>query len=94
MHIIKLERILSRIHKTVFRVDQDVLNTTPESQAKLDRKMAGLRDDLDHWLRDCPRTPKDLNRSTWMYDPENAYLDASDFYGLCVASALGKQDTH
>ena len=80
IHIIKLDRIQSRIHKAVFRVDKDVLNNTFEDKAKLERKMLLIREDLDVWLRSCPRTPKNDNKSTWMYDPENAYLDARDFY--------------
>jgi hypothetical protein len=43
LHIIKLDRIQSRIHKAVFRVDRDVFNGTPEEKAKLDRKMATIR---------------------------------------------------
>ncbi|KAH0351953.1 hypothetical protein KCU81_g1884, partial [Aureobasidium melanogenum] len=82
IHIIRLDRIHSRIHKVVFRVDRDVLNGTAEEQAKRDRKMATIKADLDEWLEKCPQTPKDGNKTTWMYDPESAYLDARDFYGL------------
>ncbi|KAK6001430.1 hypothetical protein QM012_002761 [Aureobasidium pullulans] len=82
IHIIRLDRIHSRIHKVVFRVDRDVLNGTAEEQAKRDRKMAIIKADLDGWLEKCPQTPKDGNKTTWMYDPESAYLDARDFYGL------------
>ena len=82
IHIIKLDRIQSRIHKTVFRVDRDVFAGTPEERSKLDRKMAGIRADLDDWVRTYPQTPKEGNKITWMYDPESAYLDARDFYGV------------
>ncbi|KAH0126185.1 hypothetical protein KCU66_g6424, partial [Aureobasidium melanogenum] len=44
--------------------------------------MASIKADLDEWLEKCPQTPKDGNKTTWMYDPESAYLDARDFYGL------------
>jgi len=82
IHIIKLDRIQSRIHKAVFRVDKDVFAGTPEERAKLDRKMAAIRADLDDWVRTYPQTPKEGNKITWMYDPESAYLDARDFYGV------------
>jgi hypothetical protein len=84
IHIIKLDQINSRTHKTVFRVDKDIFNGTPEQRAKLDRKMATIRADLDDWIQSCPQTPKAGNKITWMYDPESAYLDARDFYGVCV----------
>lgn len=82
IHIIKLDQINSRTHKAVFRVDRDVFKGTPEQRAKLDRKMATIRADLDDWMRTCPQTPKEGNKITWMYDPESAYLDARDFYGV------------
>ncbi|KAI4675923.1 uncharacterized protein J4E84_009899 [Alternaria hordeiaustralica] len=88
IHIIKLDQIQSRIHKTVFRVDRDVFNGTPEQRAKLDRKMATIRSDLDEWLRTYPQTPKNGNKITWMYDPESAYLDARDFYGVQYHKAM------
>lgn len=82
IHIIKLDRIQSRIHKAVFRIDRDVFHSTAEERAKLDRKMALIRADLDNWVQTAPKTPKKENRITWMYDPESAYLDARDFYGV------------
>ena len=88
IHIIKLDQIQSRIHKAVFRVDRDVFNGTPEQRAKLDRKMAAIRSDLDEWLRTYPQTPKKENKITWMYDPESAYLDARDFYGVQYHKAM------
>jgi len=88
IHIIKLDQIQSRIHRTVFRVDRDVFNETPEQRAKLDRKMAKIRTDLEEWLRTYPQTPKKENKITWMYDPESAYLDARDFYGVQYHKAM------
>ncbi|KAF1941849.1 hypothetical protein EJ02DRAFT_376988 [Clathrospora elynae] len=88
IHIIKLDRIQSRIHKAVFRVDKDVFDGTPEERNKLDRKMATIRTDLDEWVRTCPQTPKKENKITWMYDPESAYLDARDFYGVQYHKAV------
>jgi hypothetical protein len=41
-----------------------------------------IRADLDNWVQTAPKTPKKENRITWMYDPESAYLDARDFYGV------------
>lgn len=82
VHIIKLDRIQSRIHRAVFRVDRDVFNCTPEGRTKLDQKMAVIRNDLDEWVQTYPQTPKNENKSTWMYDPESAYHDARDFYGV------------
>ncbi|CAA9958628.1 fungal specific transcription factor domain-containing protein [Pyrenophora teres f. maculata] len=88
IHIIKLDQIQSRIHRTVFRVDRDVFNEAPEQRAKLDRKMAKIRADLDEWLHTCPQTPKKENKITWMYDPESAYLDARDFYDVQYHKAM------
>lgn len=82
IHIIKLDQIQSRIHKTVFRVDKDVVRCLPSERAKLDQKMTKIRADLDDWIRTFPQTPKNDSKSTWMYDPESAYLDARDFYGV------------
>ncbi|KAH6621778.1 fungal-specific transcription factor domain-containing protein [Boeremia exigua] len=88
IHIIKLDRIQSRIQKTVFRVDKDVVGGTSEERIKLDSKMSMMRKDLDDWLASYPQTPKNDNKSTWMYDPENAYLDARDFYGVQYHKAV------
>lgn len=82
IHIIKHDRIQSRIHKAVFRVDKDVVRGTREERARLDQKMNQIRKDLDEWISTYPQTPKNHNRITWMYDPESAYLDARDFYGV------------
>jgi hypothetical protein len=82
VHIIKLDQLQSRIHKTVFRIDKDVFESTPEERAKLDGKMATIRADLDDWMRNAPQTPKKENKITWLYDPESAYHDARDFYGV------------
>ncbi|PVH95087.1 hypothetical protein DM02DRAFT_601415 [Periconia macrospinosa] len=88
VHIIKHERIQSRIHKTVFRVDRDPIRGTPEERAKLDQKMKLIRAELDDWIKTYPRTPKNDNKSTWMYDPESAYLDARDFYDVQYHKAI------
>ena len=80
--VIKLDQINSRIHKTVFRVDEDILNGTPDQRIKLNHKMATIKEDLDRWIQTYPQTPKSGNKITWMYDPESAYLDARDFYGV------------
>ena len=83
IHIVRLDKIQSRIHKTIFRVDKDLSSCSPEERIKLDRKKSALRSDLDEWMNTYPQTPKMANnKSTWMYDPENAFLDARDFY--CV----------
>ncbi|KAM0269865.1 hypothetical protein ACHAQH_009616 [Verticillium albo-atrum] len=82
IHIIKLKRIQSRIHRTVFRVDKDVFAGDPVDRAKLDRKMAAMRADLDEWARTIPHPPKDAGHITWMYDPESAYHDSRDFFTL------------
>jgi hypothetical protein len=50
--------------------------------------MAIIRTDLDEWLKNCPKTPKQENKITWMYDPESAYLDARDFYGVQYHKAV------
>ncbi|KAL1870813.1 hypothetical protein VTK73DRAFT_2405 [Phialemonium thermophilum] len=89
IHIIKLERLQSRIHRTVFRVDKDVFCTgSPQQRAKLDRKMADIRADLDAWIRTVPQSPKNSKRITWMYDPESAYHDSRDFFNLQYHKAI------
>ncbi|WYZ33939.1 hypothetical protein EsH8_I_000215 [Colletotrichum jinshuiense] len=82
IHIIKLRRIQSRIHRRVYRVDKDVFAGSPDERAKLDSKMAAIRDELDEWARTIPHPPKDARTITWMYDPESAYYDSRDFFNL------------
>ncbi|KZL64055.1 fungal specific transcription factor domain-containing protein [Colletotrichum incanum] len=82
IHIVKLRRIQSRIHRRVYRVDKDVFASMPEERAKLDAKMTAIRDELDEWARTIPHPPKDATTITWMYDPESAYHDSRDFFNL------------
>ncbi|KAF3809715.1 putative transcriptional regulatory protein [Colletotrichum gloeosporioides] len=82
IHIIKLRRIQSRIHRRVYRVDKDVFAGSPDQRAKLDSKMTAIRGELDEWARTIPHSPKDSKSITWMYDPESAYHDSRDFFNL------------
>ncbi|TEA22094.1 Positive regulator of purine utilization [Colletotrichum sidae] len=82
VHIIKLRKIQSRIHRSVYRVDQDVFAGSSSERAKLDIKMAAIRSELDEWARTIPHPPKDTKSITWMYDPESAYHDSRDFFNL------------
>jgi len=82
IHIIKLEKIQSRIHRTVFRVDKDIFSGPVEERVKLDQKMASIRADLDRWIQTTPQSPKDNGKITWLYDPESTNQDAGDFYSL------------
>jgi hypothetical protein len=82
IHIIKLEKIQSRIHRTVFRVDKDIFSGPVEDRVKLDQKMASIRADLDRWIQTTPQSPKDNGKITWLYDPESTNQDAGDFYSL------------
>ncbi|KAF4431371.1 putative transcriptional regulatory protein [Colletotrichum fructicola] len=82
IHIIKLRRIQSRIHRRVYRVDKDVFAGLPDERAKLDLKMTEIRDELDEWAKTIPHPPKDSKSITWMYDPESAYHDSRDFFNL------------
>lgn len=88
IHVIKLERIQSRIHRTVFRIDKDVISGPPNERERLDRKMAAMRSDLDNWIETVPRPPKDAKRITWMYDPESANHDSQDFFSLQYHKAV------
>jgi len=88
VHIVKLDRIKSRVHKAVYRVDRDVSGDPHHRRGKIDRKMEALKTELDTWLSECPRTPKEPNKTTWMYDPENTYLDARDFYNVQYHKAI------
>jgi hypothetical protein len=84
IHIIRLRKIQSKIHRTVFRVDRDIFTAhdTP-ARARLDAKVAALQSDLDEWARTIPSPPKDARCATWMYDPDSAYHHNSrDFFIL------------
>jgi len=82
IHIVKLRKLQSKIHRTVFRVDKDIL--TPSAQrAKLDKKVASICAELDAWASAIPNPPRDSKCITWMYDPENTYHhDSRDFFTL------------
>ncbi|OIW33470.1 hypothetical protein CONLIGDRAFT_677254 [Coniochaeta ligniaria NRRL 30616] len=84
IHIVKLRKLQSKIHRTVFRVDKDILATgTREEKAKLDRQIASICTDLDSWAAQIPNPPRDSKCITWMYDPENTYHhDSRDFFTL------------
>ncbi|KAF4343817.1 positive regulator of purine utilization [Fusarium beomiforme] len=88
IHIIKLEKIQSRIHRTVFRVDKDIFSDPVEERVKLDHKMASIRADLDRWIQTTPQSPKDNGKITWLYDPESTNQDAGDFNSLCFVAGL------
>ncbi|KAF5644057.1 positive regulator of purine utilization [Fusarium sp. NRRL 52700] len=88
IHIIKLEKIQSRIHRTVFRVDKDIFSGPVEERVKLDQKMSSIRTDLDRWIQTTPQSPKDNGKITWLYDPESTNQDAGDFYSLCFVAGL------
>ncbi|KAH6950192.1 fungal-specific transcription factor domain-containing protein [Fusarium avenaceum] len=88
IHIIKLEKIQSRIHRTVFRVDKDIFSGPVEERVKLDGKMASIRSNLDMWIQTTPQSPKDNGKITWLYDPESTNQDAGDFYSLQYHKAL------
>lgn len=88
IHVIKLERIQSRIHRTVFRVDKDVISGPPDERGRLDQKMAAMRTDLDNWIQTVPQPPKDGKKITWMYDPESANHDSHDFFNLQYHKAV------
>lgn len=92
IHIIKLRRIQSRIHRRVYRVDKDVFAGSPDERAKLDSKMTAIRGELDEWARTIPHPPKDSKSITWMYDPESAYHDSRDFFNLSVGAWSKPQD--
>ncbi|KAK1635819.1 fungal-specific transcription factor domain-containing protein [Colletotrichum phormii] len=82
IHIIKLRRIQSKIHRRVYRVDKDVFSGSLEERVKLDSKMGEVRAELDEWARTVPHPPKDAGSISWMYDPESAYHDSRDFFDL------------
>jgi hypothetical protein len=84
IHIVKLRKLQSKIHRTVFRVDKDILSTESGAErAKLDRKIASICAELDEWAVQMPNPPRDSKCITWMYDPENAYHhDSRDFFTL------------
>ncbi|KXH29083.1 fungal specific transcription factor domain-containing protein [Colletotrichum simmondsii] len=82
IHIIKLRRIQSKIHRRVYRVDKDVFSGSLEERTKLDLKMGNIRVELDEWVRTVPHPPKDAGTISWMYDPESAFHDSRDFFSL------------
>lgn len=83
IHIIKLKKLQSKIHRTVFRVDKDVLNPEPLERAKQDKKIASIHKALDDWAADIPNPPRDAKCATGAYDQENTYHhDSRDFFTL------------
>jgi hypothetical protein len=77
IHLVKLRKLQSKIHRTVFRVDKDVLTPEPLERAKLDKKIASIHKALDDWAAEIPNPPKDA------YDPEITYHpDSRDFFTL------------
>lgn len=82
IHIIKLERIHSRIHQTVFRVDRDVASGSADEKRKRDCKMSVIQQDLEKWMETIPMPPKNAKRTAWMYDPESPNQDSQDFFNL------------
>jgi hypothetical protein len=84
IHIVKLRKLQSKIHRTVFRVDKDIPSTgSREEREKLDRKIASICTELDEWAAQTPNPPRDSRCITWMYDPENTYHhDSRDFFTL------------
>ncbi|KAJ4252735.1 hypothetical protein NW762_010641 [Fusarium torreyae] len=85
---LELQKIQSRIHRTVFRVDKDIFSSPVEERIKLDQKMSSIRTDLDKWIQTTPQSPKDSRRITWLYDPESTNQDAGDFYSLQYHKAI------
>lgn len=82
VHIIKLRKLQSKVFRTVWRVDKDILSSTvPAERAKLDEKIGNVRRELDGWLESIPLAPKD-NKGVWMYDPESACHDSMDYFNL------------
>ncbi|KAK1464966.1 fungal specific transcription factor domain-containing protein [Colletotrichum melonis] len=83
IHIIKLRRIQSKIHRRVYRVDKDIFSVSSEERAGLETKMGQIRAELDEWVRTVPHHPtKGAGAISWMYDPESAYHDSRDFFIL------------
>ncbi|OLN91617.1 Positive regulator of purine utilization 4 [Colletotrichum chlorophyti] len=82
IHIIKLRRIQSKIQRRVYRVDKDIFAGPPADRSRLDSKMIAIREELDDWARTIPHPPKAANSIAWMYDPENAFHDSTDFFDL------------
>ncbi|KAI9155115.1 transcriptional regulatory protein [Paramyrothecium foliicola] len=88
IHIIKLDRMLSRIHRIIYRVDQDVFSGTPTENSKLEKKMATIRNELDNWIQTIPQSPKGSHKINWLYDPESASHDSQDFFNLQYHKAV------
>ena len=59
LHVIHLRRLQSRIFKTVWRADRDLLRVASSERDKLDLKVEGLRRQLDEWLESIPVCPGD-----------------------------------
>jgi hypothetical protein len=89
IHIVRLRKLQSKIHRTVFRVDKDVLTTDPTERAKLDKKIDNIMKALDDWAAQIPNPPRDAKCITWMYDLENTYHhDSRDFFTLQYHKAV------
>lgn len=76
IHIIKLRQLQSKIHRTVFRVDKDILH--PTERSKLDRKVTAINKSLDDWVATTPSPPRDAKCNT-----EGSYHhDSRDYFTL------------
>lgn len=62
VHIIKLDRIQSRIHKAVFRVDKDVLGGTPKNALNLIKRWLPSAKILMIGYKAFPVLPKTITR--------------------------------
>lgn len=83
VHIIKLRKLQSKVFRTVWRVDKDILSwMEPAERAKLDNKISVVRGQLDAWQEAIPLPPKDHKGAMWMYDPESAFHDSTDYFNL------------
>lgn len=56
IHIIKLRQLQSKIHRTVFRVDKDILSPSHQ-RTKLDHKISTLTTELEAWASAAPNPP-------------------------------------
>ncbi|GAB7359105.1 hypothetical protein MBLNU230_g5176t1 [Neophaeotheca triangularis] len=82
IHIAKLCRIQSKIHRLVFRVDKNILDLEHNEKRRLETKLATIGRELDAWVATVPKSPRSGARTHWLYDSEASYNDCSDYFNL------------
>lgn len=82
-HVIKLRQLQSRVFRTVWRVDKDVIGTAASDDRKrLDEKVEDIQALLDGWLSKLPLPTEEVRDKLWIHDPELICHDSHEYFQL------------